>query len=53
MITCNNLLWYSLKKQIEWEKQQDFTGYTKEEKEKICNNKGVEIYKELKAKYGL
>lgn len=51
MVTLNNLLWYSMKKQLEWENQQDWTGVTKEEKQKILDQKGVEIYKELKEKY--
>ena len=51
MITQNNLLWYSMKKQLEWENQQDWTNISKEEKQKICDRKGVEIFKELKEKY--
>lgn len=50
-ITLNNLLWYSMKKQLEWENRQDWSGCTKEEKQRILDQKGVEIYKELKAKY--
>ena len=50
-ITLNSILWYSMKKQLEWENQQDWTGVTKEEKQKILDQKGVEIYKELKEKY--
>ena len=51
MVTLNNLLWYSMKLQLEWENQQDWTGVTKEEKQKLLDQKGVEIYKELKEKY--
>lgn len=51
MVTLNNLLWYSMKLQLEWENQQDWSGYTKEEKQSLIDQKGVEIFKELKAKY--
>ena len=52
MVTLNNLLWYSMKKQLEWENAQDWTGYTKEQREEISNRKGNEIFLEFKAKYG-
>ena len=51
MITRNNLLWYSLKKQLEWENHQDWTGYTKEQREEIVKEKGMDIWRELIAKY--
>ena len=51
MVTLNNLLWYSMKLQLEWENQQDWSGCTKEEKRRILDQKGVEIFKELKEKY--
>ena len=51
MVTLNNLLWYTLKLQLKWENEQDWTGYTKEEKQKVLDAKGVEIFKSLKEKY--
>lgn len=52
-IAQNDLLWTSIRMQYDWENEQDWTGYTKEQKEEICNKKGVEIFYELKAKYGV
>lgn len=53
MVTLNNLLWYSLKLQLKWENEQDWTGVTKEDKQRILDKKGVEIFKELRKKYGV
>ena len=50
-ITENDLLWYSLKKQLEWKNNFDWTGVTQEEKQKMIDQKGVEIFRELKEKY--
>lgn len=53
MITLNDILWMSISKQLDWSNSQDWTGTTKEERQKMEDAKGVEIFKELKAKYGL
>ena len=52
-ITHNDILWLSISKQFEWSREQDWTGYTKEQKERVENEKGLEIWRELKAKYNL
>lgn len=37
---------------FDWDDEQDWTGYNKEQREEITANKTAEIYEELKAKCG-
>lgn len=50
--TKNDILWLSIGKMLEWSSEQDWTGYTKEQREEITANKTAEIYGGLIAKYG-
>ncbi len=52
MITKNDLLWTSIGKSFDWAAKQDWTGYTKEQREEMTANKTAEIYEELKVKCG-
>ena len=52
MITRNDLLWTSIAKSYEWADEQDWTGYTKEQRKEMTIQKSTEIYRELEAKYG-
>lgn len=49
--TKNDILWLSIGKMLEWSREQDWTGYTKEQQEEMTAKKTGEIYDELKAKY--
>lgn len=51
-ITRNDLLWTSIGKSFDWAAEQDWTGYTKEQREEMTANKTAEIYEELKVKCG-
>lgn len=51
-ITKNDLLWASIKRSFDWAAEQDWTGYTWEQRDEITANKTAEIYEELKAKCG-
>lgn len=51
-ITKNDLLWASIKRSFDWAAEQDWTGYTWEQRDEITANKTAEIYGELIAKYG-
>lgn len=53
MVTLNDLLWLSIREQYKWSATQDWTGYTREQRERAENAKGNEIFRELKARYGL
>ena len=52
-ITANQLLYKSILMQYEWAESQDWTGYTREQREQLETKKGVEIYNQLKKKYGV
>lgn len=52
MITRNDLLWTSIGKSFDWAAEQDWTGYTMEQREEMTANKTAEIYEELKVKCG-
>lgn len=52
MITRNDWLWTSIKRAYDWADEQDWTGYTWEQRDEITANKTAEIYGGLIAQYG-
>ena len=53
MITHNDILFTSIRKEMEWAERYDWTGYTQEERFEVEKKKTVEIYKGLCQEYGL